>query len=37
MWHKKEGIANISDFKKNIDEEILDNIIIKNFSKVFQD
>ena len=34
---KKKGIANISDFKKNIDEEILDNIIIKNFSKVFQD
>ena len=34
---KKKGIANISDFKKNIDEEILDNIIIKNFLKVFQD
>ena len=34
---KKKGIANISDLKKNIDEEILDNIIIKNFSKVFQD
>ena len=34
---KKKGIANISDFKKNIDEEILYNIIIKNFSKVSQD
>ena len=34
---KKKGIANISDFKNNVDEEILDNIIIKNFSKVFQD
>lgn len=34
---EKKGIANISDFKENIDEEILDNIIIKNFSKVFQD
>ena len=34
---KKKGIANINDFKKNIDEEVLDNIIIKNFSKVFQD
>ncbi len=34
---KKKGIANISDFKKNINEENIDNIIIRNFLKVFSD
>ena len=28
---KKKGIANISDFKKNINEESINNIIIRNF------